>query len=187
LIHFPSFKLIREMAMSVSIVVRGDFNAAGLRVLAGKTRDASQARRLLSIAAVCEGMDRDMAARIGGMDRQTLRDWVRRFNEFGPDGLVSRKPSGRPSKLSSEQKEELRALVESGPDPQTDGVVRWRCVDLKRVLGERFAVDLSEVSLGRILKKLGYSHISARPRHPAQDGEAIAAFKKTFPPSPLTQ
>ena len=129
-------------------------------------------------------MDRDTAARIGGMDRQTLRDWVHRFNALGPDGLVSRKPSGRPSKLSSEQKEELRALVEAGPDPQTDGVVRWRCVDLKRVLGERFAVELSEVSLGRILKKLGYSHISARPQHPAQEAGAVAAFKKTFPPSP---
>ena len=118
---------------------------------------------------------------------QTLRDWVHRFNAEGPDGLVSRKPSGRPPKLSLEQKEGLRALVEAGPDPQIDGVVRWRCVDLKRVLGERFAVDLSEVSLGRILKKLGFSHISARPQHPAQDGEAIAAFKKTFPPYALTQ
>ena len=173
--------------MSAAIVVRDDFDAVRLRVLAGKAKDASQARRLLAIAAVYEGMDRDMAARIGGMERQTLRDWVRRFNELGPDGLVSRKSSGRPSKLSAEQKEELRALVEAGPDPQTDGVVRWRCVDLKRVLGERFAVDLSEVSLGRILKKLGCSHISARPRHPAQDVEAIAAFKKTFPPYALTQ
>ena len=115
------------------------------------------------------------------MDRQTLRDWVHRFNECGPDGLVNAKSPGRPSKLSAEQKEELRQLVEAGPDPQVHGVVRWRCVDLKRVLGERFAVDLSEVSLGRILKQLGYSHISARPRHPAQDAQAIAAFKKTSP------
>ena len=168
--------------MSAAIAVRDDFDAVGLRALAGRTKDASQARRLLAIAAVCAGMDRDAAARIGGMDRQTLRDWVHRFNAEGPDGLVDRKPSGRPSKLSLEQKAALRALVEAGPDPQIDGVVRWRCVDLKRVIGERFAVDLSEVSLGRILKKLGFSHISARPQHPAQDGGAVAAFKKTFPP-----
>ena len=170
--------------MSAAIAVRDDYDAEGLRVLAGKTKDANQARRLLALAAVCGGMDREEAARIGGMDRQTLRDWVHRFNEQGPDGLVNRKPSGRPSKLSAEQKEELVHLVEAGPDPRTHGVVRWRCVDLQRVLGQRFAVDLSEVSLGRILKKLGYSHISARPRHPAQDAQAIAAFKKTFPPSP---
>jgi transposase len=90
------------------------------------------------------------------------------------------KPTGRPPKLSDEQREALKQLIDAGPDPEKDGVVRWRCVDLKRVLGQRFGVDLSEVSLGRALKKLGFSHISARPRHPIQDPEAIAAFKKTF-------
>ncbi len=168
--------------MSAAIAVREDFGADDLRGLAAKAKDADQARRLLAIAAVYDGMDRADAARIGGMDRQTLRDWVHRFNEQGGDGLINIKPSGRPRKLSAEQEEELRQLVEAGPDPEKDGVVRWRCVDLKRVLGERFGVDLSAVSLGRALKKLGFSHISARPRHPAQDAQAIAAFKKTFPP-----
>jgi len=167
--------------MSAAICVRDDFEAEELRVLAGRVKDANQARRLLAIAAVLEGMDREEAARIGGMDRQTLRDWVHRFNTQGPDGLINIKPSGRRPRLSDEQKEELCELVEAGPDPQKDGVARWRCVDLKRVLGERFGVDLSEVRLGSILKELGFSHISARPRHPAQNGEAIAAFKKTSP------
>src|SRR5438309_3985853 len=168
--------------MSAAIGLRDDFEADDLRRLAGKAKDADQARRLLALAAVYDGMDREEAARIGGMDRQTLRDWVHRFNEQGPDGLINIKPSGRPSKLSAEQKEDLGQLVEAGPDPQKDGVARWRCVDLKRVLGERFGVDLSEVRLGRVLKELGFSHISARPRHPAQDAQAIASFKKTFPP-----
>jgi len=167
--------------MSAAICVRDDFEAEELRVLAGRVKDANQVRRLLAIAAVLEGMDREEAARIGGMDRQTLRDWVHRFNTQGPDGLINIKPSGRRPRLSDEQKEELCELVEAGPDPQKDGVARWRCVDLKRVLGERFGVDLSEVRLGSILKELGFSHISARPRHPAQNGEAIAAFKKTSP------
>lgn len=171
--------------MSAAVAVRDDFEAEELRSLAGSVKDANQARRLLAIAAVYDGMDREEAARIGGMDRQTLRDWVHRFNEQGPEGLINAKSPGRPSKLSAEQKEELRQLVEAGPDPQMHGIVRWRCVDLKRVLGERFAVDLSEVSLGRVLKQLGFSHISARPQHPAQDAQAIAAFKKTFPPLSL--
>ena len=114
------------------------------------------------------------------MDRQTLRDWVHRFNQCGPDGLINAKSPGRRPKLSKEQMEELRRLVEAGPDLEKDGFVRWRCVDLKRVLGARFGVDLSEVSLGRVLRKLGFSHISARPRHPKQDPEAIASFKKKF-------
>src|SRR5216684_5835479 len=167
--------------MSAAVGLRDDFTAADLRRLAGKAKDADQARRLLALAAVYDGMDRATAARIGGMDRQTLRDWVHRFNEHGPDGLINIKPTGRPPKLSDEQKQALKQLVEAGPDLETDGVVRWRCVDLKRVLGQRFGVDLSEVSLGGVLKKLGFSHISARPRHPVQDPEAIAAFKKTSP------
>jgi transposase len=174
--------VIREVDMSAAIGLRDDFEADDLRALAAKAKDANQARRLLALAAVYDGMDREAAARIGGMDRQTLRDWVHRFNEQGPAGLVNVKPCGRPPKLSAEQKEELQQLVEAGPDADKDGVARWRCVDLKRVLAERFAVDLSEVSLGRVLKQLGYSHISARPQHPAQDAQAIAAFKKTFPP-----
>ncbi len=167
--------------MSAAIGLRDDFEADDLRRLAGKAKDADQARRLLALAAVCDGMDREEAARVGGMDRQTLRDWVHRFNERGPDGLINAKSPGRRPKLSAEQKEELRQLVEAGPDPEKDGVVRWRCADLKRVLGKRFGVDLSAVSLGRVLKKLGFSHISARPRHPVQDAQAIATFKKTSP------
>jgi transposase len=168
--------------MSAAIVLRQDFGAEALRRLAAQAEDADQARRLLALAAVCDGMNREEAARIGGMDRQTLRDWVHRFNEQGAEGLINAKSPGRPPKLSMEQKEELRRLVEAGPDPEKDGVARWRCVDLKRVLGERFSVDLSEVSLGRVLKQLGFSHISARPLHPKQDGEAIATFKKKVSP-----
>ena len=155
--------------MSAAISLRDDFSADELRLLAGRVKDANQVRRLLAIAAVYEGMDRAEAAGIGGMDRQTLRDLVHRFNAQGPGGLINIKPPGRASRLSQEQKEELCRLVEAGPDPQRDGVARWRCVDLKRTLGQRFGVDLSEVRLGQILKQLGFSHISARPRHPAQN------------------
>jgi transposase len=170
--------LIREAELSAAIRIRQDFDAATLRRLATTVADADQVRRLLALAAVYDGKDREEAARIGGMDRQTLRDWVHRFNERGPDGLVNVKAPGRPPRLSKDQMEELGRLVEAGPDPEKDGVARWRCVDLKRVVGARFAVDLSEVSLGRVLRKLGFSHISARPLHPKQDPEAIATFKK---------
>jgi transposase len=168
--------------MSAAVGLRDDFAAADLRRLAGMVKDAAQARRLLALAAVYDGMDRATAARIGGMDRQTLRDWVHRFNDTGPDGLINVKPTGRRPKLSVEQQEVLRQLVEAGPGPRRDGVVRWRCVDLQRVLGSHFGVDLSTVAIGRALKRLGFSHISARPLHPAQDAQAIAAFKKASPP-----
>jgi transposase len=165
--------------MSGAVKLRQDFGAADMRRLAGRATDADQARRLLALAAVYDGMRRGEAARIGGMDRQTLRDWTHRFNAEGVAGLVNLKSPGRPPKLSDEQKKVLCQLVEEGPELEKDGVTRWRCADLKRVLERRFGVDLSEVSLGRTLKQLGFSHISARPLHPAQDAEAIATFKKT--------
>lgn len=166
--------------MGTAIALRTDYSSKELRSLARRVKNAGQARRLLAIAAVLDGALREDAAKVGGMDRQTLRDWVLRFNECGPEGLINVKSPGRPPTLSKDQMEELGRLVEAGPDPEKDGVARWRCVDLKRVLGARFGVDLSEVSLGRVLRKLGFSHISARPRHPKQDPEAIATFKKKF-------
>jgi len=168
--------------MGAAVELRQDLGADDLRRFAARAKDASQARRLLALAAALDGMNRSEAARIGGMDRQTLRDWAHRFNQHGPDGLIDVKPPGRRARLSDEQKQVLKRLVEDGPDPETDGVVRWRCVDLKRVVRERFGIDLSEVSLGRVLKQLGFSRISARPQHPRQAPEAIEAFKKTSLP-----
>jgi transposase len=165
--------------MGAGVRLREDFSAAELRRLARAADDPDQARRLLSLAAVRDGMRREAAAEIGAMDRQTLRDWVHRFNAKGPEGLINGKAPGREPKLSAEQKKALRPIVEAGPDPDKDGVVRWRCVDLKRVIKERFDVDLDEVSVGRVLKELGFAHVSPRPRHPEQDPQVIAAFKKT--------
>jgi transposase len=165
--------------MPAPVSVRTDFSAAELRQLASRRKNASQSRRLLSLAAVLDGMSRTEAARIGGMDRQTLRDWVHRFNESGPDGLKDAWSKGNPPRLSPDQQAELARLVETGPDHAVHGVVRWRRIDLQRLIAERFSVTYHERTVGKVLKQLGFSHISGRPRHPAQDGQTVAAFKKT--------
>jgi transposase len=167
--------------MPAAIAVREDFSASSLRRLAARSRDANQSRRLLALAAILDGMSRGEAARIGGMDRQSLRDWVIRFNAEGPEGLVNRASPGRRCWLSAEQLRELSEVVETGPDRERDGVVRWRRVDLKRLIAERFGVVYAERSISRLLADLGFVHISARPQHPAQDEKVIAAFKKTSP------
>jgi transposase len=113
------------------------------------------------------------------MDRQTLRDWVHRFNSHGPDGLLDIPSKGPTSRLTAAQLAELAQLVETGPDRAVHGVVRWRRVDLQRLVAERFGIAYHERTIGKILDALGFSHISARPRHPAQDTATIAAFKKT--------
>jgi transposase len=166
--------------MPSAVKLRTNFTAGELRRLAKKAKDVNQSRRLLSLAAVLNGMSRTEAAMIGGMDRQTLRDWVHRFNTAGPDGLLDNWASGPTTRLSAAQKAELTRIVEMGPDKDVDGVVRWRRIDLKRVIAERFGVDYCERYVGTLLRKLGFSHISARPRHPAQDAEIVAAYKKTL-------
>ena len=165
--------------MPSAISVRTDVSASALRRLAARTKDANQSRRLLSIAAVLDGMSRADAAQISGMDRQTRRDWVHRFNEHGPDGLKDNWSKGNPPRLSPDQQAELARLVEDGPDRAVHGLVRWRRVDLQGVVAERFGVVYHERTIGKILHKLGFSHISARPRHPAQDERIVAEFKKT--------
>ena len=164
--------------MPAAVKLRDDYSAAELRALAKRSKDVNQSRRLLSIAAVRDGMNRGGAAKIGGMDRQTLRDWVHRFNAKGPDGLIDNWTSGPTPRLSADRLAELARIVETGPDRKVDGVVRWRRIDLKRVIAERFGVDDHPRYVGKLLKKLGFSHMSARPRHPAQDERTVEAYKK---------
>jgi transposase len=162
-------------------IAREDLTPAQLRAAAGKTKDGRAARRMLAIALVLEGTDRTTAARTCGMDRQTLRDWVHRYNAEGLAGLVNRRSPGRPTRLSPDQKAELAALVEAGPEPERDGVVRWRRIDLKRRIETMFGVALHERTVGKQLAALGFRRLSVRPQHPKADVAAQEAFKKTSP------
>jgi transposase len=159
------------------VEIRPSHTPSELRRLAISTKDASQSRRLLSIAAVLDGMSRAEAAKIGGMDRQTLRDWAHRFNALGPAGLKDNRRRGNPRRLSAAQQAELAGIVGTGPDPAVDGAVRWRRIDLQRVIEERFGIAYHERSIGKLLRALGFSHISASQRHPKQDGQVVQAKK----------
>lgn len=167
--------------MGAVVPLREDYSGEDLWTLAAKARDGAQARRLMALAAVADGASRAEAAAIGLMDRQTLRDWVHRFNAGGPDALINTSPPGRPGRLTPEQKQELRQIVEDGPLKHDCDVVRWRRIDLAAVTADRFAVSYHETTIGRILRQLGLSHVSARPRHPKMDEQAAEAFKKTLP------
>lgn len=162
-----------------AIALRDDCDAAALRALARRSDDVRQVRRLLALAAVYDGMSREEAAKVGGMDRQTLRDWAHRFNAEGPEGLKNRSGAGRKRRLTAVQMQALAEIVETGPDPAVDGVVRWRRIDLKRVIEERFGVIYSERAISDLLARLCFSYISGRPQHPRQDERVLEAFKKT--------
>lgn len=163
------------------VMTRQDLTAAALRRHAGRCRDGRVACRALAMAHILDGATRAEAAAACGMDRQTLRDWVHRYNADGLAGLRDAPRSGRPAVLSAEQMAELKALVLAGPDLAKDGVVRWRCLDLRSVIETRFQVTVHERTVGKLLRRLGLTRLQPRPFHPKQDLEAQAAFKKTSP------
>ena len=167
--------------MAAAVGLRADFDAGALRAATRRSKDGPQARRLLALAAIYDGATRTEAAQIGGVGLQVIRDWVLKFNAHGPDGLIDRKAPGQPPRLNDEHRASLAAILESGPIPAVHGVVRWRIVDLCQWTFEEFRIVVSRQTLSRVLRKMGYRKLSARPRHHAQDEGAIEDFKKFFP------
>ena len=163
-------------------ITRTEFPAEELRREARCARDGNKARRLLALALILEGAPRSEAARLAGMDRQTLADWVHRYNAEGIEGLRDRPRSGRKPLLGPDQLAELDQIAETSPDPVTDGVVRWRCIDLKAKIAQRFGVEISERSVGRILRVRGFRKLSARPRHPGADEASQQTLRPISPP-----
>ena len=177
--------------MTAVAITRTDLGADQLRAEAGRAKSPAVVRRLLALAQVLDGIDRETAAKTCGMDRQTLRDWVHRYNTEGVAGLSSRKAAGRKPALDAAQMATFKQIVETGPELAVDKVVRWRCADLKRVLEEQFKVAVHERTVGKFLNALDYRRLSVRPQHPESDLEAQEAFKKTSrissPPSSRTR
>jgi transposase len=168
--------------MASAVALRADFTGAGLRALARSSRDGKQVRRLLALAAIYDGGTRSDAAQLGGVGLQTVRDWVLRFNATGPDGLIDAPPPGGVPLLDDTQRRALAQIVESGPISASHGVVRWRLIDLAQWVWDEFEIAISKQTLSRELRAMGYRKLSARPRHHAQDDDAIPTFKKTSPP-----
>ena len=162
-----------------ALTIRRDRTPVVLRKQARVESDRRVARRILAIASALDGMSREDAARSAGMDRQTLRDWVIRYNEHSLDGLVDRPRDGRPPKLDAEEKAELYRIVLAGPDPETSGLSAFTRDDLVAICKQRFGKSLHATSMGRILRELGLSRQKARPSHPQKDLAAQAAFKKS--------
>jgi transposase len=163
-------------------VTRRDRSASDLHALA-RSEAGAVVCRILAIAHVLDGASRAEAAALCGMDRQTLRDWVHRFNTNGIDGLANKASPGRSPALSEEQMAELRVIVLVGPDLAKDGVVRWRCCDLQGLIAERFGVEVHERTVGKLLRRLRLTRLQPRPHNPKRDEGAQEIFKKISPPS----
>lgn len=165
-----------------ALSIRDDIAPEELRRRARREHDGRVSARLIALANALEGMDRATAARLAGMDRQTLRDWVHRYNAEGIAGLFNRPLPGRAPKLTEGQMASLKAIVLRGPDPAVDGVTRWRIVDLCRVVEERWGVTYSETGMLRLAWSLDLSHRKTRPVHPLANQKAQEDFKKGASP-----
>src|SRR3982074_3223963 len=164
--------------MSAPIPLRRDFDASQLRSLAKKTKDGPQARRLLALAAIYDGVARTEAEVIGGLGLQIIRDWVLHFNERGPDGLLNGKSPGQPSKLNDVQRQAIARVIESVPLTSTQRGVLRRLMRLAQWIFEEFRITIAKQTLSRELCPVGSSRLSARPLHHAQAEGAIENFKK---------
>jgi transposase len=141
--------------MGAAVAIWADMKAAELRRLARRERDGRASARLIAPANVLDGMSREASARAAGMDRQTLRDWVIRFNAEGVEGLRDQARAGRPTRMTEGQQATLKAIVLRGPDPERDRVSSRRIVDLCRIAEARFGVTYRKSGMLRLVKSLG--------------------------------
>jgi transposase len=164
--------------MGTPVPIRDDILAEELRQLARQESDGRVACRLLGVANALDGMSRERAARQAGMDRQTLRDWVVRYNAKGVAGLHDQPKGHNPEKLTESEQAVLLAHVFRAPDPARDGTCAWTLADLCDFAETRFSKRLSTSGMWGVLQRLGLSHQKARSVHPKSDAKAQAAFQK---------
>ena len=171
------------MGQSIAIT-RTEHTTSDVRRLASREKDGDVVRRLLALAMVLEGHSRTDAAQMNGMDRQTLRDWVHCYNADGVPVLISRVSAGPAPVLNEAAMAELRALVLNGPDAEIDEVVRWRCIDLRDEVAQRYGVYVHKRTVAKWLGKMAMTRLQPRPFHPKKDAAAQETFKKVLRTEP---
>jgi transposase len=164
-----------------SLPIRSDLSSTDLRRLARGERDGRVSRRMLAIANALEGMSRAQAARLAGMDRQTLRDWVIRYNEAGVEGLGDRWGAGRPVAVSEGELAVVKAKILEGSCRSGDAAPPLRIVDVADLIAARTGVRYSLSGAHRLMRTLDLSYQKTRPSHPKADPAARARFKKLCP------
>ena len=145
--------------------MRTDFASEDLRRLAKRAKNTGQALRLLAIAAILDGASRKDAAKAGGMDHQTLRDWVIRFNAKGPEGLINIPSPGAPPKLNDTHKAFLARIIGLNPNPEIHDATHRRARDLVLRLQEEFGILVSDDTIYRALKALGLPRGRSSRKH----------------------
>ena len=166
------------------LAIREDVaTARELRRLAKKEPRRRTAQRMLAIANALDGMSRAEAARAAGIERQSLRDAVVRFNAEGLAGLIDRPYGRRPERLTGAEQAVLVNHILRGPDPDKGEPCAWTLPDLCGFIEVRFDKRMCPQSMSRVVRRLGLSKQKARPVHPKRDAKAAEAFAKGGSPA----
>ena len=172
----------KEVDMSAKVEIsRTDRTAGDLKAMAKKSKCKDHRRRLRAIARVLAGEEsRGEVAKRAGVDVQTLRDWVRRYNEEGADGLKNRPRSGRRARLDADQAEAVREWLEAGPDPGAGEPARRAVADIRRRIENLFEIKYSVEGVRLPVRRLGFRNVSPRPIHPKADPRAQERIPQQF-------
>ncbi len=161
------------------MVRRTDHTPGQLRELARKHKFRDCRRRMRAIALVMEdGLSRAAVASGAGVGARTLRDWIVRYNADGLDGLRDAARPGAPPKLESGQAEEVASWLDEGPDPDAGGPSRWTVADVRKRIADSFGVAYTLEGARRLVRRLGFRHMSPRPVHPRADPAAREGFRR---------
>lgn len=163
--------------MAPRAAIRTDLHEPGdLRRLARGEAVPRAARRMLAIANAMEGMTLTQAARVVGIERQSLGDAIRRYNAEGLAGLYDRPKPGRPRKLTPVQEDALCAAIAVGPDPDVDGISAYTLEDLAELAESRFGVGYHPASMSRVVRRLGFSKQKGAAAPPGQGRGGASRF-----------
>ncbi len=158
------------------MIMRNELSAEELRGKARRERDGRV--RMLMIAHMLDGVDREEAARMVGLARQAGYDWPKRYDAEGLAGLSDRRRPGRPRKLDAAQVQAFRQRIDAGADLERDGVTALRGVDARRILEAEFGASYSLSGTFNLLHRLHLSWLCPRPSHPKSDAREAAEFRK---------
>ena len=151
-----------------------------LESMSRECKDDRFARRLRGIAMILRGASRGDVARAQGVDTQTVRDWVIRFNDSGADGLRDLRYAGGTRRLNEEQRAELAEILKAGPSVEQDGVCRWRLRDLRDWILNRFDVSYTIEGVRGLIHRSGFRNLTPRPIHPKANPVAQEEFRSEF-------
>jgi transposase len=156
-------------------LIKEGLSSHELRSLAREQKDGPTRLRFVAIALIREGETCVEVARVLGMSRESIRLWLKRYRQEGPEGLKTRRSPGRRPHLDEDQLMELRRMIEK---ESPSGQVNWTLKSLCRAIETSFGKSYSIGGLGQLLNRLGYRKLTVRPRHAKADPDAQEAFKK---------